>query len=55
MLTIKTKYYGIDVQIEYNNETKSNEYWIVDDNGNDEYFGRALPTDADVDNYRDRV
>lgn len=46
--THKTIYYGVNVQEE------AGHYWIVDDNGNDEYFNTTPPSKFDIDAYRER-
>ncbi len=44
--TEETRYYGIHLHCE------NNKWWIVCDDGGEEYFGNVKPTAANVDYYR---
>jgi len=48
MKLTKTAFIGIYIGLE------NGYYWIMDDNGNDEFFGRTMPTASDVLVYRNR-
>lgn len=43
--TQTTRYIGVHVQRE------ADHYWIMDDNGNEQYIGQRPPTDVEVDAY----
>lgn len=45
----KTKYYGIYIM------EANGAYWIVDDNGNDQCFCHVVPTETDIENYRNNL
>lgn len=45
-MTFKTKYIGIHLQ------TEDERWWIVDDNGGEQYFGSTRPSEHDIDTYR---
>ena len=45
--THKTRWTGIHVI------TEDGQYWIMDDNGGEEYVGLSFPSDEDLDRYRD--
>lgn len=45
----KTRWYGIHVVHE------DGQYWIMDDNGNEEHVGVQFPSDERLDAFRDAV
>lgn len=49
MWTQKTCWYGIYVTFD------NGHYWIVDDNGGEEYCGRQYPSDAQLNSYRNEA
>ena len=48
-MTIKTKYYGIYIQVE------NGDFWLIDDNGNNDFFGKVFPTNVEIENFRNEV
>ena len=45
----QTRWYGIYIQQDEQG------FWIVDDNGGDQYMGNTPPTDSQVEQYRNTV
>jgi hypothetical protein len=48
-----TPFIGISIQIVHTAEYS--EYWILDTNGGEEYYGYVRPTEYDVIDYRNRA